>query len=381
MIRQNVGNDLSFLHWSTRDLQRGERADKSDRKYKALRGILNEDEIDVLRKGLRITQDLRLGTSLELGESESAEKGKTHFSLFKESLSMLRENSIELNQGKIPPAWSRFQSVLEGLAERFDIVGASQNMFLTKNAGYVISKSSTTLKKSTKTKIKLYSEANLHSDTMGFLEAGDQVMLQSRSNGFVRVVEHESQRRGWILNDNVTPTILPSKLTDLVEEKCKQDKSMNRAELDGLVEGLLEIMSVIQQFRYEVYCQELEENILALDHPYFPSGGEPIRVSKLRPLNLKNIESYTWYEKSGHGLALRLVEDSKKSKSNKIKRYHTLDIRHHPIGQANRLEDKNVVRITQRYVLKPMHRLRILLNLLGPKWSIHLGVRVFRFSF
>ena len=97
-------------------------------------------------------------------------------------------------------------------------------------------------------------------------------MLQSRSNGFVRVVEHESQRRGWILNDNVTPTILPSKLTDLVEEKCKQDKSMNRAELDGLVEGLLEIMSVIQQFRYEVYCQELEENILALDHPYFPSG-------------------------------------------------------------------------------------------------------------
>ena len=150
-----MGNDLSFLHWSTRDLQRGERADKSDRKYKALRGILNEDEIDVLRKGLRITQDLRLGTSLELGESESAEKGKTHFSLFKESLSMLRENSIELNQGKIPPAWSRFQSVLEGLAERFDIVGASQNMFLTKNAGYVISKSSTTLKKSTKTKIKL----------------------------------------------------------------------------------------------------------------------------------------------------------------------------------------------------------------------------------
>ena len=118
-----------------------------------------------------------------------------------------------------------------------------------------------------------------------------------------------------------------------------------------------------------------------MDHPYFPSGGEPIRVSKLRPLNLKNIESYTWYEKSGRGLALRLVEDSKKSNTNKIKRYHTLDIRHHPIGQANRLEDKNVVRIAQRYVLKPMHRLRILLNLLGPKWSIHSGVRVFRFSF
>ena len=90
---------------------------------------------------------------------------------------------------------------------------------------------------------------------------------------------------------------------------------------------------------------------------------------------MKNIESYTWYEKSGHGLALRLVEDSKKSKRNKIKRYHTLDIRHHPIGQAKRLEDKNVKRIAQRYVLKPMHRLRILLNLLGPKWSIHLGVR------
>ena len=132
-------------------------------------------------------------------------------------------------------------------------MGASQNMFLTKNAGYVIAKSSSTSKKSTKTKIKLYSEANLHSDTMGFLEAGDQVMLQSRSNGFVRVVEHESQRRGWILNDNVTPTMLPSKLTDLVEEKCNHDKSMNRADLDGLVEGLLEIMSVIQQFRYEVY--------------------------------------------------------------------------------------------------------------------------------
>ena len=38
--------------------------------------------------------------------------------------------------------------------------------------------------------------------------------------------------------------------------------------------GLLEIMSVIQQFRYREYIvRELEENILALDHPYFPSGG------------------------------------------------------------------------------------------------------------
>ena len=268
MIRQNVGNDLSFLHWSMRDLQRGERADKSDRKYKALRGILSEDEIDVLRKGLRITQDLRLGTSLELGESESAEKGKTHFSLFKESLSMLRENSIELNQGKIPPAWSRFQSVLEGLAERFDIVGASHNMFVTKNVGYVIAKSSSTSKKSTKTMVTLYSEPNLHSDTVGVLEAGDQVLLQSRSNGFVRVVEHESQRRGWILNDNVTPTMLPRKLTDLVEEKCNQDKSLNRADLDGLIEGLLEIMSVIQQFRYEVYVVFEREHLQSYIHWY-----------------------------------------------------------------------------------------------------------------
>ena len=67
---------------------------------------------------------------------------------------MLRENGIELNQVD-SQAWSRFQSVLEGLAERFDIMGASQNMFLTKNADMLFRKVQL-LKKSTKTKIKLY---------------------------------------------------------------------------------------------------------------------------------------------------------------------------------------------------------------------------------
>jgi len=52
-----------------------------------------------------------------------------------------------------------------------------------------------------------------------------------------------------------------------------------------------------------------------------------------------------------------------------------LDVRHRPIGRSIILEDKDVVKTAQRYVLRPMHRLRYLLSLLGPKWSIHPRVR------
>jgi len=286
-IKENVGSDLRFLHWTIEELMHGERADKTNVKYKALRGILTEDEINVLRKGLRITQDLRTGTSLALGKNRSYRHEEGKFSVFKESIAILRENSTEVNQNSLPPGWNHFQSVIEGLAERFEIVGACQGMFLSNNMGSVVSTSSN--------KVMLFSEANTQSKLNGYLNTNDHIILQTRSNGFVQVIETQSQSRGWLLSVNVNPAILPRQLTDLLEEKYDTDEGFSRNELGVLVDNLLEIMTVIQEFRYQIYCQELEENILALDHAYFPSNGDPIRVSKLRPLDLDGIESYTWY--------------------------------------------------------------------------------------
>lgn len=328
-IRQKVGSDLSFLHWSVSDMQRGESIDKTNRKYNNLRAILSEDEIVALRKGLRITQDLRTHTSLELGtnSSSSSSQASMKYSLLHESISILKQNTMETNQNRLPTWWDPFVSTLKGINETLGIIGTSQGLFLTKNVGTVGSANKNC------ESVLLYEEPNLHAKKIGRVRVKSHVMIQSRSNGFCQVVEMDTQKQGWILNTNTNPYIFTAKVTDKVLERVdeKDKKILTKSEVSMLIDSLLEIMTVIQDLRYEIYCQELEENILALDHPYFPSQGIAMKKTSLRPMLLNGMESYSWSIKGDNqDLALRLQEDRKDvvvKRMTKTKRYHRLDVR------------------------------------------------------